>query len=306
MIKKIYLAGGCFWGIEEYFRHIKGVMETRVGYANGLEAKASYETLRESDHVETVELVYEENILSLEELLLHYYRLIDPTSINRQGNDIGRQYRTGIYYVDEESGKRARRSLDYLQKKYGQDLAIELKELEHFIQAEDYHQDYLQKNPTGYCHIDRKLYEKALSKEYEGEDLDQLSKESYHVTQEKGTEAPFSHSYDKLEEKGIYVDIVSGQPLFSSRDKYDAGCGWPSFTKSILTESLKYQDDYSLGYHRIEVVSGQKKSHLGHVFSDGPEEAGGLRYCINGLSLRFIPKEDMEKEGYGDYLPFVD
>lgn len=310
--QEIILAGGCFWGVEGYFQKLQGILETEVGYANGQSEETSYRKLFLTDHTEALRLVYDANTISLEEILQHFYRIIDPTSVDRQGNDIGRQYRTGIYYLDEETHKRAERSLAQLQKKYNEPIAIELEALTNYVTAEDYHQKYLDKNPGGYCHIDLALADEPLQEATEAyekpseEDLRaRLSDEEYYVTQEAGTEAPFSHEYDKKEDDGIYVDIVSGEPLFSSRDKYDAGCGWPSFTKPITQNKIEYKDDFSFNRHRVEVRSEHADTHLGHVFEDGPTQKGGLRYCINGASLRFVPVEEMEAEGYGDYIPFV-
>ena len=183
--------------------------------------------------------------------------------------------------------------------------------MQNFILAEDYHQDYLDKNPGGYCHIDLTLARKPLYDESrfkapsKAELKKKLTDEQYRVTQEKATERPFTSRYDQFEGKGIYVDIVTGKPLFSSTDKYDAGCGWPSFTKPITTQALQYLDDKSHGMQRTEVVSLTGGAHLGHVFDDGPQDKGGKRYCINGASLKFIALENMEAEGYGDYIPYV-
>lgn len=311
--KVIYLAGGCFWGVEGYFTQLDGVLSTEVGYANGNSEETDYHSLKQTDHAETIRIEYNENVISLEELLLHFYRIIDPVSINRQGNDIGRQYRTGIYYEDEELGKRAKRSLTQLQKKYDEPIAVECEPLKNYIKAEEYHQEYLEKNPSGYCHINLALAsvplredENPYTKPEENELREKLTDSQYEITQNAGTEKPFSSELDKFEEKGLYVDIVSGEPLFSSRDKYDAGCGWPSFTKPIQQYRMNYLDDYSHNRHRIEVRSGGADSHLGHVFNDGPTSEGGLRYCINGESLRFVPIEKMEEEGYGEYIPFVE
>ncbi len=198
-----------------------------------------------------------------------------------------------------------------MQKKYSKPIVIEVGALQNFILAEDYHQDYLDKNPGGYCHIDLNLARKPLYDESrfktpsKAELKKKLTDEQYLVTQEKATERPFTSKYDQFEGKGIYVDIVTGKPLFSSTDKYDAGCGWPSFTKPITTQALQYLDDRSHGMQRIEVVSLTGGAHLGHVFDDGPQAKGGKRYCINGASLRFVALENMETEGYGDYIPYV-
>ena len=299
MIKEIYLAGGCFWGVEGYFRQIPGVKETDTGYANGKNDSANYKGLHQSDHAETVKIVYDSSVVSLQELLAHYFRIIDPTSLNKQGNDAGRQYRTGIYYVDDSMIKEINSFVKFMQKKYSRPIVVEVEKLKHFILAEDYHQDYLQKNPGGYCHIDLTL---ALKPLYDESKFKVPSKEELKKSLKP---IQFSSEYDKFDAEGIYVDITTGKPLFSSLNKYDAGCGWPSFTKAITTQALQYLEDKSLGMNRTEVVSKTGGAHLGHVFDDGPADAGGLRYCINGAALRFIPYDKMEKEGYGDYLPYV-
>ena len=310
--REIYLAGGCFWGVEGYFQRIAGVSGTDTGYANGKTDDTDYQRIGNTDHAETVRIVYEPGIVSLQELLAHYFRIIDPLSVNKQGNDRGRQYRTGIYYSSESDAAKVKKFVAFMQKKYSKPIAVEIQPLKNFILAEDYHQDYLKKNPNGYCHINlgqasAPLYDESKFKAPSKVDLKKtLSAIQYSVTQEKATERPFSSEYDKFDEKGIYVDIVTGKPLFSSADKYDAGCGWPSFTKPITTQALRYLNDGSYGMERTEVVSQTGGAHLGHVFDDGPQDEGGLRYCINGASLRFVPYDKMEKQGYGDYIPYVD
>ncbi len=306
----IYLAGGCFWGVEGYFAQISGVIGTEVGYANGKTKETNYHSINQTDHAETLKVIYDSNTISLEEILLHYFRIIDPISIDRQGGDTGRQYRTGIYSQSQETVNRVQLSLNQLQKNYNQPIAVENELLRNYIKAEDYHQKYLDKNPTGYCHIDLGLAKEPLKQEEyhkpsDNEIRKNLSKEQYEITQKAGTELPFSHEYDKFDQDGIYVDIVTGEPLFSSRDKYDAGCGWPSFSKPIKQKSVNYAKDNSLARKRIEVVSEVGDSHLGHVFTDGPKDSGGLRYCINGSALRFVALKDMEDQGYADYIPFV-
>lgn len=311
MKKEIYLAGGCFWGVEAYFERLPGVVLTETGYANGKTDKTTYRELNETDHAETVRIVYDSATITLEELLAHYFRIIDPISVNRQGNDSGRQYRTGIYFAKASDEKEVQAFLAFMQKKYSAPLAVETDTLKNFVRAEDYHQKYLDKNPGGYCHIDLRLAEKPLYDESrfimpEKEALKKkLTRLQYDVTQHRATERPYTSEYDAFDKKGIYVDIVTGTPLFSSTDKYDAGCGWPSFTKPITTRAVGYEKDTSAGMLRTEVHSRTGGSHLGHMFDDGPESAGGLRYCINGASLKFIPYADMEKEGYGDYMPYV-
>lgn len=308
--KDIYLAGGCFWGVEGYFKKIPGVLQTDVGYANGKTANTSYKELPQSDHAETLKIKFDENIVSFTEILAHYFRIIDPTSINKQGNDIGRQYRTGIYYTDESMKKDIIDFINQEQSKYRQKITVEVDVLKNFILAEDYHQDYLDKNPEGYCHIDlslatKPLYHDKFKKPNENEIKTSLNELQYNVTQYKATEAPFSSKFDKFNQKGVYVDVVTKQPLFSSSDKFDAGCGWPSFSKPITTDAIKYNEDTSCGMQRMEVSSKLGDSHLGHVFDDGIKEKGGLRYCINGASLEFIPLEKMKEMGYEDYILYV-
>ena len=310
-VKEIYLAGGCFWGVEGYFRRLSGVVDTDTGYANGKTEKTDYHAIGSTDHAETVKIVYNSGVISLEELLAHYFRIIDPLSVNKQGNDRGRQYRTGIYYSDDASVPIIRAFMEKMQKNYAQPLAVEVEPLRHFIRAEEYHQDYLEKNPGGYCHIDLRMADKPLhdEKDFQVPSLEELkgrlSALQYNVTQEKATERPFTSEYDKFDGKGIYVDIVTGKPLFSSSDKYDAGCGWPSFTKPITSQAVDFAHDGSHGMQRIEVTSKTGGAHLGHVFDDGPKDKTGLRYCINGASLRFVPYEEMDAAGYGEYKQYV-
>ena len=308
---EIYLAGGCFWGLEEYFSRISGVLQTSVGYANGQVETTNYQLIKETDHAETVQVVYDEKVVSLREILLYYFRVIDPLSVNQQGNDRGRQYRTGIYYLDEEDLPTIYALVQEQERMLGRKIAVEVEKLRHYILAEDYHQDYLKKNPGGYCHIDVRDAEKPLidAANYEKPSQavlrEQLSEESYRVTQEAATEAPFSNAYDQTFEEGIYVDITTGEPLFFAKDKFASGCGWPSFSRPISKELIHYYQDLSHGMERIEVRSRSGNAHLGHVFTDGPQELGGLRYCINSASLRFIAKDEMEEAGYGYLLPYL-
>lgn len=310
--RTIYLAGGCFWGVEEYFQRLEGVGDVIAGYANGTTDSPVYEKIEITDHAETVKVIYDSNQISLGEILTHYFRIIDPVSVDRQGNDIGRQYRTGIYYETEDVAAVSREFLAREALKYDQPLAVELEPLSGFYAAEDYHQDYLKKNPSGYCHIDLGLAKVPVTDAEKYTKLDQasiqekLSELSFLVTQKQETEQPHSSELDQEFSPGIYVDIVTGEPLFSSDDKFDAGCGWPSFSKSISSGTVKESIDTSLGFDRIEVRSQIGDSHLGHVFEDGPKDMGGLRYCINGVALRFIPLAAMEAEGYGDYMIYVE
>ena len=308
---EIYLAGGCFWGLEEYFSRIFGVLQTSVGYANGQVETTNYQLIKETDHAETVQVVYDEKVVSLREILLYYFRVIDPLSVNQQGNDRGRQYRTGIYYLEEADLPTINTVVREQELLLGRKIAVEVEKLRRYILAEDYHQDYLKKNPGGYCHIDVRDAEKPLidAANYEKPSQavlrENLSEESYRVTQEAATEAPFSNAYDQTFEEGIYVDITTGEPLFFAKDKFASGCGWPSFSRPISKELIHYYQDLSHGMERIEVRSRSGNAHLGHVFTDGPQELGGLRYCINSASLRFIAKDEMEEAGYGYLLPYL-
>jgi len=308
---EIYLAGGCFWGLEEYFSRIEGVEETTVGYANGQVESTNYQLIHQTDHAETVQVAYDEKRLSLRELLLYYFRVIDPLLVNKQGNDVGRQYRTGVYYVREADRLIIEQVFAEQEEQLGQKLAVELEPLKHYILAEDYHQDYLKKNPTGYCHInvndatqplvDVGRYPKLSQQQLK----DKLTEEQYQVTQQSATERPFQNAYNATFDAGIYVDVTTGEPLFFAADKFESGCGWPSFARPLTKDVVRYYEDKSHGMERIEVRSRSGNAHLGHVFADGPQELGGLRYCINSAALRFIPKEQMEKEGYGYLLTYM-
>jgi len=315
--KTIYLAGGCFWGLEQYLSLIQGVTETEVGYANGRTEHPTYEDVchRNTGHAETVRVVYDPERISLAFLLELFYDAIDPTAFHRQGNDIGSQYRSGIYFVHPEDETVISGSLQALQNKYDKPVAIETGPLQNYTRAEEYHQKYLEKNPGGYCHIRPDQLQRAKSARqetpgYSARSREQLLQElnslQYHVTQENGTEPPFSNEYYDHFQPGIYVDITTGEPLFLSGDKFDSGCGWPSFSRPISPEAVRELSDSSHGMRRTEVRSLFGDAHLGHVFPDGPRERGGLRYCINSASLRFIPKEEMQKEGYGHLLPYVE
>ena len=307
----IYLAGGCFWGLEAYMERIQGVTDAVSGYANGKGDTTNYQLLHATDHAETVKVTYDPNKISLDKLLQYYFRVIDPTSINKQGNDRGRQYRTGIYYQNEQDKAVIEAALKTLQSKYQAPIQIEVEPLKNYVEAEEYHQDYLKKNPNGYCHIDIKKADEPLidDKQYpkpsDAELKQKLTALQYDVTQGKHTERSFSNEYWDNFAPGIYVDITTGEPLFSSKDKFESGCGWPSFTKPIAAEVAEYQRDNSFNMTRIEVLSRSGHAHLGHVFDDGPRDKGGLRYCINSASIKLLPLDEMEKQGYGDLIPFV-
>ena len=305
--KDIYLAGGCFWGIEAYVEKIPGVLDAVSGYANGNTENPSYEDLvyHNSGHAETVKVTYNPDEISLKTLLKYYLRVVDPTSLNKQGNDRGTQYRSGVYYTDEADKQIIEDVLKKEQDNYQAPIVVEVLPLKQFFKAEEYHQDYLKKNPTGYCHIDLNkasepiIDEDKYKKPSDEELKDKLSDTQYNVALKNDTERAFSNEYWDNFEKGIYVDITSGEPLFSSTDKFSSGCGWPSFSKPISKDLINYLEDNSFNMHRTEVRSRSADIHLGHVFNDGPKESGGLRYCINSASLRFIPYEKMDEEGYG-------
>ena len=310
----IYLAGGCFWGVEGYFKRIEGVKGTTCGYANGRTENPSYEDVCRHDtgHAETVKVDFDDEVISLEDLLIYYFRIIDPVSVNKQGNDVGTQYRTGIYYTDESQLPVIKAAIEREQRKYSEKIAVEVLPIENFYSAEEYHQDYLDKNPNGYCHIELGLaYEPIVRSEKYKRKNDEELKENltplqYDVTVNAATERPFDNEFNSNFERGIYVDITSGEPLFFSTDKFESGCGWPSFSKPIQKDLVKYSEDLSLGRRRIEVRSNVADAHLGHVFDDGPSELGGLRYCINSAALRFIPLGKMDEEGYGYLKKYVE
>jgi len=318
---EIYLAGGCFWGTEFLMRNVPGVTSVEVGYSNGATRNPTYrEVYKGSGHAESAHVIYNPDAISLKKLLSIYYQSIDPTLINEQGKDKGINYRTGVYYSNPADEKIIKESLKELQGNFFDKVAVECLPIKNFYRAEEEHQEYLIKNPNGYCHISRALIdeqakiktaEKFANKDFSRnrvyskpskETLKDLSELQLAVTQEAATEPPFKNEYDEEFREGIYVDVTTGQPLFVSTDKFESSCGWPSFSKPIDKNLLVEHKDLSYGMERTEVRAKASGSHLGHVFDDGPADKGGLRYCINSAALRFIQRKNMVEEGYGDWL----
>lgn len=310
-LKEIYLAGGCFWGLEAYMTRVPGVYDVTSGYANGNTDNPSYEDViyRNTGHAETVHVKYDPKLVSLETIMDYYLNVIDPTSLNKQGNDRGTQYRVGVYYTDESMKPVIMAALDEEQKHYRKKFVVEVEALDNYTLAETYHQDYLEKNPNGYCHIDLNSVPEEVNKYTKPSDEEikkMLTKLQYDVTQKDATERAFNNEYWDNKEQGLYVDIVTGEPLFSSKDKYKSGTGWPSFVKPVNEAALTEVMDKKFGMVRIEVRSKIGDSHLGHVFDDGPKDRGGLRYCINSASLKFIPFDEMDEMGYGHLKHLVE
>jgi len=314
-LREIFFAGGCFWGVEAYFSQIPGVYDVTVGYANGTTEHPTYEEVcrHTTGHAETIHVIYNPQFVSLQTLTEHFFLIINPLSLYQQGNDIGDQYRTGVYYTDEGDRETLQAVFDAEQEKHSEPIVTELAPLCCYYLAEEEHQDYLVKNPNGYCHVDfctlddlRQLVDPKVYSRPSDEELRKLlTEEQYRVTQQGDTEAAFTGEYDDFFEPGLYVDIVTGEPLFLSRDKFQSGCGWPSFSKPIEPTVIVASPDTSHGMSRTEVRSRVGDTHLGHVFQDGPKELGGSRYCVNSASLRFIPYSDMEANGYGWLMNLV-
>lgn len=315
-IKKALFAGGCFWCMVKPFDEFPGVISIVVGYTGGHKENPTYEEVcrHTTGHLEAVQITYDEEKMTYRELVEIFFRSIDPTDPDGQFHDRGETYHTAIFYYDEMQKKIAEAYKAQLESSewFDKPIVVPIKEAKPFYPAEEEHQNYYKKNSLRY-----RLYYKGSGRKqfiedhwyknrYDKEDLKQrLTKNQYYVTQENGTERPFENCYDNHFEPGIYVDIVSGKPLFSSRDKFQSGCGWPAFSRPINESSVYGKEDTSHNMYRVEVRSTYADSHLGHVFEDGPSQLGGLRYCINSAALRFIPKNKMEEEGYGDYLESI-
>ncbi len=326
--EKATFAGGCFWCVEARFEKVQGVREAVSGFAGGRQVNPSYKEVSQgkTDHVEAVQIVFNPEVVSYENLLDVYWSSIDPTDSGGQFADRGATYRPLIFYHNEAQKKSAEKSKKALAESgiFEKPIVVEIIPYTTFFKAEEYHQNYHKKNPVRYyLYNNRSGRVDFLKKKWKNNSLktsvrkpqsvpwrvslsvmsrrkQNLTPLQYKVTQEEGTETPFKNEYWNHKEEGIYVDIISGEPLFSSKDKYDSKTGWPSFTRPLVAENIKTKTDNKLGMKRTEVRSRLADSHLGHVFADGPPPTG-LRYCINSASLRFISRGKLQEEGYGEF-----
>ncbi len=302
-------AGGCFWCMVEPFDEQEGIESIESGYTGGDTEAPTYKKVLSgnTNHYEAVQITFHPELFPYEKLLELFWQQIDPTDSKGQFSDRGDLYRTAIFYHNEKQKELAEMSKQQLAKsgKFTEPIVTEILPAKRFYPAEGYHQDFYKKNAFRYALYKRGSGREEFQKLHWPKDKtflkERLTSMQYFVTQENGTEPPFENAYWNNQEEGIYVDVVSGELLFSSKDQYDSGCGWPSFTKPIMDASVKERYDITHKSARIEVRSREADSHLGHVFDDGPGPKG-TRYCINSNALRFIPKDQLEEQGYGDCL----
>lgn len=316
-------AGGCFWCMEPPFESRPGVIRAVSGYTGGETENPTYEEVsgKETGHQEAVQITYDPEQISYEDLLQIFWRQINPTDDGGQFVDRGEPYLSAIFYHDEAQRQAAESSLMEMEDsgRFDGEIVTSVEEYDTFYKAEEYHQDYYKKNPGRYEHYrdnsgrddylkqtwgEERKYEINKTSPFAVEDkasaVSELSSVQYEVTQEDGTEPAYDNKYHDNERDGIYVDIVSGEPLFSSRDQYDSGTGWPSFTKPLELANITYEEDTGVFGTNVEVRSKQADSHLGHVFQDGPEPHG-LRYCMNSAAMKFIPADELPGTEYEEY-----